>query len=776
MIRSFGKFLYRNKSYTAINTFGFAVSLMFVILIGLYIQDELRVDRQHLKGDRIYRLEHAKGITFGSPTASGLEVRYPEIEATARICFYPGGQLYSPVMGQLYLGNVWHADSTVFDIFSFAFVEGDPHTALRSKENVVLSETFARKMFGDQPAVGQRVKVYEKSKSEFIVSGVIRDFDRTHFKPVDIIYPMSKMQAEDRAFGMNFNDFQTRSYATYILTKPGVDLRSKTVGMPAAFRELGDPLFINDPNQSISLVPLTDIYFHRAIDDTGWFQTNSSVFVIILGITALLILAFAMINYINLSVAQTEFRAKAAAIRRLLGETKERLFAGFIAESVAMCVVSLLIGLVLVKLTEPYFQQIMHTRVGLASGMTWGNGVVIIVGILVVGVISGIIPALAISRYRPIEVVRGTLARKSKMTFGKALIVFQYVVAVVLIGCTITISRQVRYMQTQDLGFESDCILGMNNIVGKDNQAGFKNQLMAISGVEQVSFTRGYPTEGGQTMEWMLDNGEQIQMQEFLGDTAFMSMMRFEVLYRTGVDDQDAVWLNETAWRKLDLVADAKELPVNSQLKLKLKGRIRDFHFQDYTQSVGMVMVGLLPAYERGWQLLVKVSKADPYGTREKIRQLYNTKAGGEVFDGVFLNEQINAQYGRQRQMVGIIGTLSIVAIVISALGMLAMATYYTRQREREVAVRKVFGSTSREILLRVVGAFVKMVAIAFVIAIPVMLYLMREWLAGYAYRIDLSWTIFALAGAVALFIAGSSVLWQSIRTANTNPVDVLRK
>ncbi len=238
LFQSFRNLWSANKGNTVINVFGFAVSLMFVILIGLYIQDELRVDRQHAKGDRIYRLEHARGVTFGSPTAPGLENRYPEVEATVRIWGYPGGQLYSPVMGRLFLGDVWYADSTLFDIFSFSFVEGDPHRALQSKNNIVLSESFARRLFGDRPAVGQAVKTSEKARSEYIVSGVVRDFDRTHSRSVDMIYPMSKLQAEDRMFQADFNDFGTRSYATYVLTKPGTDLAAKVAGMPAFFREL----------------------------------------------------------------------------------------------------------------------------------------------------------------------------------------------------------------------------------------------------------------------------------------------------------------------------------------------------------------------------------------------------------------------------------------------------------------------------------------------------------------------------------------------------------
>lgn len=778
LFRSFIGFLKNHKLHSVINVFGFAVSLMFVILIGLYIQDELRVDRQHVHADRIYRLEHAKGVTFGSPTAPALETRYPEVESTVRIWWCPNAQLYSPFMDQIYMGNAWYADSTLFDVFSFQFVEGDPHTALQSRDNVVLSESFARKLFGNRPALGQAIKVSKGMPSGYIVSGVIRDLDRTHFKPVDMIYTMANLRAGDRMFQMNFDAFGTRSYATYILTRPGADLTAKVSGMPDFFRELGDPLFERDATQTVRLVALRDIYLHQAIDDTGMFRGNNATFVLMLGLTALLILVFAMINYINLSVAQTEFRAKGAAIRLLLGETKERLFAGFMTESMLMCFVSLLIGLGLAYLAEPYFQQILRTSVSLSDGITAGNVALLFGTVFVVGAVSGVVPAMAISRYRPIDVVRGTLVRQSRMTFGKALIVFQYVIAMVLIGCTITIGRQVRYMQTQDLGFETRCILGMTNywLVLAGGQDGTRSQLMAIPGVERVSFVRDYPTQQGEFEEWTLENGERMKIRRFEGDTAFLSMMNFEVLYRTGMDEADAVWLNETAWRRLGLAPEATEVPVNSQLKLKLKGRIRDFHFEDYTRPVGPVVISTLPSYERPYQILIQVSPGDPYGTRERIRLFNNERTGGDTFDGRFLDERIAAQYDQQRRMAGTIGTLSIVAIVLSALGMLAMATYYTKRREQEVAVRKVFGSTTGEVLLRVLGSFGKMVGVAFVVAIPIILQLMRSWLSGYAYRIDLSWTIFALSGAVALLIAIGSVFLQSLRTAHTNPVEVLKK
>ncbi|WP_298064864.1 ABC transporter permease [uncultured Rikenella sp.] len=399
-LKSFWNFLRRNKLFTAINIFGFAVSLMFVVLIGLYIQDELRVDRQHEKGERIYRLEHAKGVLFGAPTAPGLEARYSEIEATVRIWGYPGGQLYSPVMEQLFWGDVWYADSTLFDVFSFPFVEGDPHTALQAKNNIVLSESFARKLFGNRSAVGQPVKVSEKSRAEFIVSGVIRDIDRTHFRSVDMIYPMSKLQAEDRMFQTNFDDFGTRSYATYVLTKPGADLSSKTAEMPAFFRELGDPTFVNDPTQTIRLVSLRDIYLHPAIDNTGLFRGNNATFVLILGLTAVLILVFAVINYINLSVAQSGFRAKEAATRRLLGGSRGSLFGGFILESLIICFVSFVLGLLMASSVEPWFREVMQTDISIKENFTTENVLLALAGVLVIGAVSGLVPAFVLTRFQ----------------------------------------------------------------------------------------------------------------------------------------------------------------------------------------------------------------------------------------------------------------------------------------------------------------------------------------------------------------------------------------
>lgn len=776
-LKSLMEHLNRNRFSTAINIFGFAVSLTFVILIGLYIQEQLRVDERHVHAENIYRLEHNKGVTFSAPIAPGLEARYPEIESVVRIIYFSDGQLYSPLTGQVYQENVWHADSTLFDIFSFDFVEGDPHTALSEWSNVVLTESLARRMFGAEAALGQRVKSYKGATEDMIVSGVIRDFEGMHFKRVEIIHPMSKLRRGDEMFGDNFNSFSSRRlYATYILTKSGTDLSSKSDDMSQYFRELGDPLFTSDASQAVHLTPLGEVYLADERDQTGWFRSSSSVFLIMLGVSAALVLIFAMINYVNLSVAQAGARAKESAIRQLMGEMKGRLIAGFIIESILMCVVSVAIALLFAKIAEPYFQQVMNTEASLAKGLDLGNVLLIIGLVLLVGGTSGMVPGMVIASYKPIDVVRGSLARKTKMTFSKVLISTQYAISIVLIGCTIIIGQQVHYMQTRHLGYQSRCILSMDNPVGMGGQVSLREQLMAIPGVERVSFVRGHPTQGGRAASWALDNGENVSVRQFQGDSAYMSMMNFEILHRTGIEDQEAVWLNETAWSMLGLAPNATELQVNSELKLKLKGRIRDFHFQDYTQPVGPVSVMQMPTLERGYEILVQVSDADLYGVADRVGKLYNQQTGGETFRGTFLDDQIAAQYAGQRRMADIIGALSVVAIVIAALGMLAMATYFTRQREQEVAIRKTFGSTTREVLVLLMGSFLRLVVIAFVVATPLTIYIMQQWLSGYAYRVHLSWVVFAISGIAVSLIAGASVWWHSRRTAHTNPVMVLRK
>lgn len=768
--KSFLNFLKRNKLYTAINIFGFAVSLMFVILLGLYIQQERSVDAFHENKDRIYRLEHREGANYAPVVADVIRNRYPEIESTTRVFSFTFNVDIEVPRKEHFVEEGLLVDSTFLTMFSFPFVEGEPRTAMATKMDVVLTQSFAHKIFGSEPALGKPIRIQEKN---YTVGGVVADFKNTHFRNPTILMPFVNLG--DFWMPEILTSYANNSFSIYLLTRPNADLGAKLGELEEYFKgELNYWLFSADYTSDVSLAPLQAIYFTKH-EHNRYAQKNDATFLVVLAVTALIILVFAVINYINLSVAQTGFRAQEAAIRRLLGGTKKQLFSGFIIESILLCTVSLLLAIGLAFLFKPFFNQMMNTQLSLVEGFTWENVGVLLGGILALGTLAGIVPALAIIGFKPIDVVKGTFRRKTKMLYSKVLIAFQYCITIALIGCTVTIIWQVKYMQTAEMGFDVDYIVGMDNIVSPEQKAGFRDQLLAIPGVEKVGYSMGYPPVMGNNNSFTDKDGVNHSFTVYQGDSVWMSIMNFEILSQTGLKDAAGVWINETGYRRLGLADDAIQYNNTEHLDLKILGKIKDFHIGDFSQEIGESMIRPLPEGNWPWNILIQVSPADPFGTLERIREVYNEKAGGNIFAGRFLDDRITEMYEKQTRMSQILGSLSILAVIISALGMLAMSTYFMRQRSQEVAVRKVFGAMNGQVLSMLMLSFLKLVVIAFVIAVPVIWYLMKDWLNGYPYRIDLGWQIFILAGLIAFIIASVTVLWQSLKAAHTNPIVSIR-
>ncbi len=765
-LKAFWNFLQRNKLFTAINIFGFAVSLMFVVLIGLYVQDELSVGHEQPNRDRIYRLRNEEFSQFSAPIAADLRNRYPEIEATLRI----GSQNWSVTDGEQegIREEVLLADTSLTTLFDLPWVEGSPATALRTRDEAIISQSFARAWFGSEAALGKRLRVNGRER---IVSGVYHDLKTTHLKPVNLILPFENVV---EAYDENIlNDYGRSIFDLYVMTRAHSVLTPERVEEMRAWLKGFYWVYRDGCAEQLISESGNDLYFTEL--PASYMRSNNRIFLLVLGITALVILLFAVINYINLSVAQSGFRAQEVAMRRLLGGSRGSLFAGFIVESLLLCLVSFGIALLLASTAEPWFRTVMQSDISVAMGFTTENIVLALAGVGLIGTISGLVPAYVLTRAEPIDIVRGTFRRQTKMVYSKILIAFQYGITIVLIGCTITIGRQLDFMCHSNMGFATSNTLVMAYAPGPNGTpAGLRSALLSVPGVEGVGYSRGIPGFGTNSNTFER-NGQQISIQWFPMDSVAFRMLDFAVVRRFATDDRQAVWLNESAWNRMELTDAEPEFRCWG-MNFRVAGVLRDFSSADMTRLRGPVLIE--PMGDDGWPLhvLVRLSGDDLVGLTERIRSAYMAYNGGDPVVPEFYEGMVARQYDHQQRTARIIGAFSLLAIVISALGMLAMATYFMRQREREVAIRKVFGSTSRQAQTRVMAAFLKLVGVAFVVAVPVILYLMREWLAGYAYRIPLSWTIFALAGAVALLIAGGSVLWQSWRTARANPVDVLRK
>lgn len=785
--RSFFNFLGRNKLYAAINIFGLSVSLMFVILIADYTLRQLTCDDYHAKADRIYVIGNEECITSGYYLQKYLRDRYPEIESTCAVAV--SGQstdATQPVeVGlQKYSATILFADTTFFRIFDYQLLDGDREQVLASRDNVVLSESFARKVFGTFNPMGQVIRFPDEEKS-YVVSGVVRDIDRSVIPNMDII-----MRAERLCDINSANDehmSNSGAVTTFILARPGADLTAKIPDMLDYFKEIYW-IYKGNVYQHVTLTPLRDVYFLSQNNDGG-FNYGSWPFVMILFGVGAVILLFAVMNYINLTVAQTGFRAKEMAARRLLGASRGEIILKLILESTFLCVVAFVIALFLAAAVEPGASRLLGSKIGVWQDMTPAVVACYAAFIVVLGVVAGFIPAMMVSRYKPVDIVRGSFRHRTKMFYSKVLITIQNVITIVLIATSLTIGLQIRHLISAPMGYNTADILDVSTEIftGKPQIAQFREELLREPCVEAVALGCGTPHDRGNNNTMQYGPDRMIGFQIFIGDSTYFRILGLERLrdnhLATREDGNNALFVNQYALQALGIAEDATNFKVgeNYTYNYDIAGVYRDFQLGSALDELQPVLLKYYDSPEEflkkayPWNILVKIhgDKTAAYNT---VKSVFERISDGAVFTGAeYIEQEIEADYAQQRRILHIVGIFTLVAILISALGLVAMSTYYIQQKEQEVAVRKVFGSTRGEVLTRLVGNFMRLVGAAFVIAVPVAWYLLERWLQDYSVRISLSPLIFLASGAFAAVVAFVAVFWQSSRAADSNPIDSIK-
>ena len=785
--RSFFNFLGRNKLYAAINIFGLSVSLMFVILIADYTLRQLTCDDYHAKADRIYVIGNEECITSGYYLQKYLRDRYPEIESTCAVAV--SGQstdATQPVeVGlQKYSATILFADTTFFRIFDYQLLDGDREQVLASRDNVVLSESFARKVFGTFNPMGQVIRFPDEEKS-YVVSGVVRDIDRSVIPNMDII-----MRAERLCDINSANDehmSNSGAVTTFILARPGADLTAKIPDMLDYFKEIYW-IYKGNVYQHVTLTPLRDVYFLSQNNDGG-FNYGSWPFVMILFGVGAVILLFAVINYINLTVAQTGFRAKEMAARRLLGASRGEIILKLILESTFLCVVAFVIAFFLAAAVEPGASRLLGSKIGVWQDMTPAVVACYAAFIVVLGVVAGFIPAMMVSRYKPVDIVRGSFRHRTKMFYSKVLITIQNVITIVLIATSLTIGLQIRHLISAPMGYNTADILDVSTEIftGKPQIAQFREELLREPCVEAVALGCGTPHDRGNNNTMQYGPDRMIGFQIFIGDSTYFRILGLERLrdnhLATREDGNNALFVNQYALQALGIAEDATNFKVgeNYTYNYDIAGVYRDFQLGSALDELQPVLLKYYDSPEEflkkayPWNILVKI-RGDKTAAYNTVKSVFERISDGAVFTGAeYIEQEIEADYAQQRRILHIVGIFTLVAILISALGLVAMSTYYIQQKEQEVAVRKVFGSTRGEVLTRLVGNFMRLVGAAFVIAVPVAWYLLERWLQDYSVRISLSPLIFLASGAFAAVVAFVAVFWQSSRAADSNPIDSIK-
>tara|TARA_R110002050_G_scaffold56512_4_gene127206 strand:- start:12393 stop:14657 length:2265 start_codon:yes stop_codon:yes gene_type:complete len=751
--------------YTAITIIGFTISLTFILLLSVYIQNELSVDDFQVNKERIYRMEN-ETVDFSPPIAEDLKKSIPEIEDFTRV--YNNSGRISKTAGTKVKFDYLGVDASFFNIFSFPLIKGKVDDVLQTADGIVISKELAYKLFGSIDVLGK--SLYIDAENEFIVTGVLDDFpEDTHFAKQDALV---NLIAFKKIFGFEslMEEYGWCSISIYFLSKANSDLPSKAPEILKKFKT-DFWLYTEGWANTVEFTPLKDIYFSSK--EGSGTKSTSKTLIMVLSAIVILILLLAVGNYINLTIAQATFRGKEVAIKKLLGSSKIQLLIQFIRESVFLCFSAVILSLVLAKLVEPYFDSLLDTRLNLNDGLNFKN-ILILTGVFVfIGFLSGIVPALKISAFKPIEVVKGTFRTQTKSIYGKVFITFQYTVTIALLACSWIILKQTDFLRNQQLGFEKDNIVHLDYLSSTDKKSTIKNALLQIPGVEEVSITWQSPLSGGsnQTFE---NHGKSLSFQEFAVDSSFFKVFDIKV-NRTNVAYTDkGMYLNETAIKELGLNNEAVSFKMEEK-EIPILGIVNDFNFKELRDRIGPLMIRQQSTDFQANDIFLKVNGKDVFGTADKIKEAYVSLIDDAEFDVQFVDDTINQWYEKDARTGKIITYFTLLSFIISAMGILGMSTFYMQQRTKEMGIRKVNGATTTQILSLLNKDFLKWVLLAFVIAVPISWYAMNRWLEGFAYRTNMNWWVFALAGITTLFIALLTVSWQSFKAARQNPVKSLR-
>ena len=752
---------------------GLTVSMAFVLLLAVYIQRQLTTDSFQQNADRIYVVANEDNVTMGYWLDKHLKNNFPEIEKGCCVANIASAAAFN-IDGERVYGSTMAADSTFFEMFSYDLLEGNKADWRVSQDRCMVSREFANAHFGDKDPLGQIISFNYDGSFQLTVCGVYEDFGNSILKAPDVLIRgdiMPKINSSNDEFMSNAG-----GGVCFVMTYPGADLQARQSDILDWCEE--NFWVYKRQYDNVRLIPLRNMYF---LDDgnkdwTETIQFGNRSFVNLLLAMCILLLAFAVLNYINMTTALTGFRAKEMATRRLVGSDKRSIFLKVISESTLICGISMLLAILLAEALSPLASQILKYQVSIFKAVMPVNVLLVLGFIALLGVLSGIVPALLIQQAQPIEIVRGTLRLKTKTVYSKVIIIVQNVVAVVMLVSALTMGLQIRHMISADLGYNTKDILVVDNAFGQTGQIRpLLDRLRAEPCVEEVGQGDGIPLGGTNNWTMEMPDGHWVSFQQIQGDDKYFDILGLKVKQD---NHQRAWWLNEYAFKQIGIEETATEFQSAKNGTRQIGGIYYDFKIRPLEEDQSAAMI-----YNRGentdddypWILLVKTT-GDQAAAKKQVEAACKEVFPDRLFEAQYIEEMIEDGFADESRVLNIVLIFTLLFILMSALGLFAMSSYYMQQEIRSVSVKKVFGADYSGVLKELVLSFMKMVGIAFVIGVPIAWFIMNRWLSGYGHRIDLYWWIFALAGLTVAFIAAISVLYQSIKTARTNLAEALKK
>ena len=787
----------RNKGYTFINVTGLAVGLASCILISLFVQHELSYDRFHKKSDRIVRIGMSAEIGANNftiadgpaPLAEALLNDLPEVIESTRL--FRVRQIFIRSKDKQFKEEKFlFADPNIFEVFSLPLLSGDPKTVLAEPDSVVITPKIAEKYFGTIDVLGETL-LGENDRS-LKITGVVRELpDNSHFTfdflASSLGYPPSKSP-----------DWISNGTFTYLVLDKNTSVTQLEAKLPGLTKKYVEPTikegfgmtfdkFLETGNYFGFIVqPLLDIHLHSTVDNdlssAGNYRT-----VVIFGIIAVMILLVACINFTNLATARASKRANEVGVRKVVGSQKHQLVQQFLTESVLLSGVAFVISLILVRFTLPVFNQIMDKEISMAVLGIWYVTVFLVVFALFVGFLAGVYPAFMLAAFQPAQVLKGKMqSNRRERRFRNGLVVFQFFTTVVLFTVTIVIFNQLHYIRHKDLGFEREHIVVIQNAhVIRDQQQAFKTELKKNPDILAASYSTNGPymsLSAGIFRKEDQDIQANYTLVNIVADYEYMDTYRFKLkegryFSRENSTDNSAIVLNEAAVRALGLEdpIGKRLLDVSDEVKpITIIGTAQDFHLQflrDAIRPLGMILL----QGNTGRLLSIRINPGQVEQTLGYIEKQWDAFNPGQPVDYVFLDERFNRGFKADLQTGNVFSAFAGLAIFIACLGLFGLASFMAELKTKEIGVRKILGATVPGIVILLSKEYVKWLAVANLLAWPLAYYALHNWLQDFAFRINITFWPFLLAGGAALIIALLTVSYQSLKAAFTHPIKSLR-
>jgi len=806
MVRNYLKIAIRNllkyRFISFINLFGLTVGLTCCLLITTYILNELSYDKYNKNADNIYRVTRTfkntngaislKLSTVSPPFGYYFPSEFPQIEKMTRLL--QNGPIPARYNDKIFNEQgMYFADENLFDVFSLHSIKGNPKTALSEPFSLMLTEKMAKKYFGDEDPINKVIRF--NSQFDCKVSGIYKEFpSNSHLHPEMLVsFNTLKDSVVYGEEGLRTN-WGNNSFFTYLLLPPNFKAANLEKLFPAFLdKHMANQYKGNKPSKltELGLQKLTDIHLYSHTDYEA--EPNGDISrVYIFSAIALFILLIACINYMNLSTARSALRAKEIGIRKVIGARKKELILQFLSESVIICFTATIIAMLLTWLSIPWLNKVSGQQLAFQTLLQAKILIPLLITPFFIGIISGIYPALFMSSFQPVKTLKGLFKVGGRsISFRKALVVTQFAISIILIITTFIVFQQLHYIQTRALGFDKERVVTMNytNEVGKQYES-FRTELLQNTSFKDVARSSRIPT--GRLLDNMgasVSNGDSLQ--PVVADIKYVNC-DYDFLNTFGIPlaagrffsrdygtDTLNYILNQTAIKaigwKSDQDAVGKDF-VYGGTKGHVVGVMKDFHFESMHQAiVPMVLIMLPPRNTYFNNVSIKISGGNTAAAIATMQRTWKKFFPETPFEYTFLDENFNKLYQSEQRQATIFTSFACIAIFIACLGLFGLSAFAISQRIKEIGVRKVLGASIGGLVGLLAKDFLKLVAVAAVMAFPIAWYAMHSWLKDFAYRVDIQWWVFIAAGLLAALIAFVTVSFQAIKAALANPVKSLR-